>query len=71
MRSHSCFYLHNILTWRQRFHQEGIEQAVAGVVGVGEASLQPVAQRHQFINLGDDALLLGVALPTSFRPGMT
>ncbi len=31
----------------------------AVVLGTGEARLQPVAQCHQFINLGDDAALLG------------
>ncbi len=43
---------------RQSLGQEGIEQAAAGVGGSGETGLQPIAPRHQFINLGDDAVLL-------------
>ncbi len=30
---------------------------MAGGGGGGEGGLQPVAQRHQFIDLGDDAVL--------------
>ncbi len=43
----------------QRFVQQRVKQTAAGVVAGGEARLQPVAKRHQFINLGDDAVLLG------------
>lgn len=35
------------------------EQAAAGGSGGSEARLQAVAQRHQSINLGDNAVLLG------------
>lgn len=42
---------------RQRLGEKGVEQAAARVVAGGEARLQPVAQRHQFIDLGDDAVL--------------
>src|SRR5690606_15487521 len=48
-----------ILGRRQRFSQEGVEQAAAGGGGGGEACLQPVAERHQRIDLGDDAVLFG------------
>jgi hypothetical protein len=43
---------------RQRLSQEGVEQAAAGGGG-GEARLEPVAQRHQRIDLSDNAVLLG------------
>jgi len=33
--------------------------SAAGFAASGEAGLQPVAYRHQFIDLGDDAVLLG------------
>ena len=39
--------------------QQGFEEALAGCIGIGEAGLQSVAQRHQFIDRGDDAVLLG------------
>jgi hypothetical protein len=48
-----------LLVRRQRLGQQRVEQATAGVIGGGEACLQPVAQRHQIIDLGDDAVLLG------------
>jgi hypothetical protein len=35
------------------------EAAAAGDGGGGEARLQPVAERHERIDLGDDAVLLG------------
>ena len=40
--------------------QQSIKQAAAGVVTAGKFFLQPVAERHQFINLGYDAMLFGV-----------
>ena len=39
--------------------QQSIKQAAAGVVTTYKFFLQPVAERHQFINLGYDTLLLG------------
>ncbi len=39
--------------------EERFEQAAAGGVGGGEAGLQPVAQRHQGIDLRHDAVLFG------------
>lgn len=54
-----CFRLHRGLRRDQRFCDEGIEQVAAVVLGTGEARLHLVAQRYQFIDLGDDAVLLG------------
>jgi hypothetical protein len=48
-----------ILSRRQRFGEEGVEQAAADGGGGSEARLQPVAQGHQRIDLGDDAVLFG------------
>ena len=48
-----------ILDRRQGFGQQRVEQAAAGGGGGGEARLQPVAERHQRIDLGDDAVLFG------------
>ena len=45
--------------WFQRFIEQSVKQAAAGVVTNGEASLQPVAQGHELIDLGNDAVLLG------------
>lgn len=42
----------------QGLGQQRFEQTAAGVLASGEARLQPVAQRHQFIDLGNDAVLL-------------
>ena len=39
--------------------QEGVEEAVAGLVANGEARFQAVAQGHQFFDLGDDTVLFG------------
>ncbi len=44
---------------RQGLGEESVEQVAAGVVASGEARLQPVAQRHQRIDLADDAVLFG------------
>ena len=43
----------------QRIAQHGLEQAVAIGLGLGELGLQLVADRHQLVDLGDDALLFG------------
>jgi hypothetical protein len=48
-----------ILGRRQRSGQEGVEQAAAGGGGGCETRLQSVAERHQRIDLGDDAVLFG------------
>ena len=37
----------------------GLPQPTADFAASGEGGLQPVAYRHQFIDLGDDAVLLG------------
>jgi hypothetical protein len=39
--------------------KQGVEQATARLVTSAKARLQPVAERHQLIDLGDDAVLLG------------
>lgn len=39
--------------------EQGFEEAAAFGVGDGELRSQPVAQNHQFIDFGDDAMLLG------------
>ena len=39
--------------------EDGIKQAATYVVGRGETLFQLVAERHQFIDLGDDAKLFG------------
>jgi hypothetical protein len=41
----------------QRLGEQRVEQAAAGGGSGGEARLQPIAQRHQRIDLGDDAVL--------------
>jgi hypothetical protein len=41
----------------QRLCEQRVEQVVAGGGGGGEARLQPVAERHQRVDLGDDAVL--------------
>lgn len=43
----------------QRLGEEGVEEVAAGGGGGVEARVQPVAQSHQCIDLGDDAVLLG------------
>jgi hypothetical protein len=45
--------------WRDGFGEQGVEQAAAGAGRRGEVRLQPVTQRHQRIDLGDDAVLFG------------
>ena len=39
--------------------QEGVEEAVAGLVAGGKACFQAVAQGQQLIDPGDDAVLFG------------
>jgi len=39
--------------------QDSVEQAAACSPGGGELRFQLVAHRHQFIHLGDDAVLFG------------
>ena len=39
--------------------EDGFEQAAACVVGGDQAPFKPVTERHQFIDLGDDAVLFG------------
>lgn len=39
--------------------QHGFEQAAAFGLGGGELRFQTVAQSHQFIHFGDDAMLFG------------
>ena len=41
--------------------QQGVKQVASGVVARGETRFQLVAESHQFIDLGDDAVLLGQA----------
>ena len=40
----------------QRFIEQSVKQAAAGVVTGGEACLQLIATRHQFIDPGHDAV---------------
>ncbi len=39
--------------------EQGFEEAAAFDLGDGELRFQPVAQGHQFVNFGDDAILFG------------
>ena len=39
--------------------QQGVQKAPACVLRRGEARLQPVAQTHQLVDLGNDTALLG------------
>jgi hypothetical protein len=39
--------------------KRSFQEAAAFGLGGGELCFQPVAQSHQFIDFGDDALLLG------------
>ncbi len=59
IRPASCGLLQIAFFFRQCLGQQRIEQAAACVLAGGEGRLQPVTQRHQFIDLGDDAALLG------------
>ncbi len=43
----------------QRLVQDGFEEAAAFGLGGGELRFQPVAEGHQFIDFGDDAVLFG------------
>ena len=43
----------------QRLMQHRLKQPPPRFVSRGEARFQPVAQGHQFIDFGDDAVLLG------------
>ena len=47
------------LTRCQRPGKQGVEQTAAGVVACSKAFLQPIAERHQRIDLGDDPVLFG------------
>lgn len=42
----------------QRFVEDGFEEAAAFSLGGGELRFQPVAEGHQFFNLGNNVLLL-------------
>jgi len=44
---------------RQRITQHGFEQAAAVGLGAGEVGFQLVAEGHEFIDFGDDAVLFG------------
>lgn len=39
--------------------EKGFEEAAALLLGSGELRFQPITQGHQFIDLGDDAVLFG------------
>ena len=39
--------------------EQSVKKTSAGFIPHGKARLQSVTQRHQFINLGDNAALLG------------
>ena len=58
MRSGSLRLFRRIAsTTFQCLGEKGSQQAAASVIAGGEACLEPVAERHQFIDLGDDAVL--------------
>jgi hypothetical protein len=44
---------------RQRFGEQGVEEAAARGGGGGQARFEAVAERHQRVDLGDDAVLFG------------
>jgi hypothetical protein len=44
---------------RKRFGEQCVKQTSAGRVSGGQTGLQPIAQCHQLIDLGNDALLFG------------
>jgi hypothetical protein len=52
-------HLINFMLPVESFMQGGFEEAVAFGLGGGEMRFQPITQRHQFTNLGDDAVLFG------------
>ncbi len=43
----------------QGFSEEGVEEVVGVGLGGGELGVQLVAEGHQFIHFGDDAVLFG------------
>ena len=48
-----------VLGRRRGFDEQRIQQAAAGGGGGGEARLEAVTERHQRIDLGDNAMLFG------------
>ena len=58
-RHGSCRLLQISFNWLHCLGQQRIEQTAPGFLAGGEALFQPIAQRHQFIALGDDAALFG------------
>ena len=55
--SASCRLLQVSLNRRRCFGQKRVEQTTTDLLAVGKGCVQPVAQRHQRIDLGDDAAL--------------
>ena len=39
--------------------EDGFEETAAFDLDIGQLGLQPVAERHQLFDLGDDAMLFG------------
>jgi len=55
---------------RQRLVKKRFEQAAAFGLGRLDLRLEPIAQRHQFVKLGDDTLLLGEGRSLDKEPGI-
>ena len=43
----------------QRLMQQRFQKAAAMLVGLLQAGFEAVAERHQFVDFGDDAMLFG------------
>ena len=54
---------------RKLVTQRGFEKTIAGAICGSKPSLRPVAERHDFIDLGDDAVLLGEGRELERDPG--
>ena len=51
--------LQGLLRLQQRLRHHRLQQPPALLIGLAELLLQLVAEGHQFIHLGDDAVLFG------------
>jgi len=55
----SCHGGQGLLRLHQRLRQHGLQQPPALLIGLAELLLQLIAEGHQFVDLGDDAVLFG------------
>jgi len=55
----SCHGDQGLLRLHQRLRQHGLQQPPALLIGLAELLLQLIAEGHQFVDLGDDAVLFG------------